>query len=56
MKFWAVSGSPGCREKKPLNCHKYAIFGVVFSTFCGQKKIENFLDNILASSLKSYIA
>jgi hypothetical protein len=22
MKFWAVLGSRGCREKKPLNCHK----------------------------------
>ena len=22
MKFWAVLGSRGCREKKPPNCHK----------------------------------
>ena len=26
MKFWAVLGSRGCREKKPPNCHKYATF------------------------------
>ena len=22
MKFWAILGSRGCREKKPSNCHK----------------------------------
>ena len=26
MKFWAVLGSRGCREKKPPNCHMYATF------------------------------
>jgi hypothetical protein len=26
MKFWAVLGSHGCREKKPPYCHNYATF------------------------------
>jgi hypothetical protein len=38
MKFWAVLGSRGCREK---NCHKQATFLGVFSTFCGQKENLN---------------
>jgi hypothetical protein len=57
MKFWAVLGSRGSREKKPPpNCHKYATFlGWFFQLFVGKKKLR-FLKNILASTLKSYIA
>ena len=33
MKFWAVWGSRGCREKKPSNCHKYATFWDGFFKF-----------------------
>ena len=44
MKFWAVLGSQGCREKKHLTTAiSMQLFGVVFSTFCGQKKhFKNF--------------
>ena len=38
MKFWAVLGSRGCREKKGVWADYEQLFGVVFSTFCGQKK------------------
>jgi hypothetical protein len=38
MKFWAVLGSQGCREKKPPNCHKYAFFGGGFFKFLWGKK------------------
>ena len=38
IKFWAVLGSRGCREKKPPNCHKYATFGGgVFNFFCTKR-------------------
>jgi len=47
-------GSQGCREKKPPNCHKYATFEVFFQLFWGKKAFLNFLENILASALKSY--
>ena len=51
--FWAVVAA----EKKNPNCHKYAtIWGVFFSTFCGQKHILKNIRNVLASELKSYIA
>ena len=33
MKFWAVLGSRGCREKKPPNCRKYATFWGGFLMF-----------------------
>jgi hypothetical protein len=51
MKFWAVLGSRGCREKKLPTAISRQLFGVVFSTYCGQK-----FKDILASELKSYIA
>ena len=38
MKFWAVLGSRGCREKKTPRADYEQLFGVVFLTFCGQKK------------------
>jgi hypothetical protein len=38
MKFWAVLGRWGCREKKLPTAMSMQVFGVVFSTFCGQKK------------------
>ena len=41
MKFWAVLGSRGCSEKKLPTAISMQLFGVVFSTFCGQKKIIN---------------
>jgi hypothetical protein len=43
MKFWDVLG----REKKPLNCHKYATFWGGFFNFFGQKQwFENFLTTL----------
>jgi hypothetical protein len=54
MKFWAVLGSRGCREKKLPTAISMQLFGVVFSTFCGQKKDLIIFFNILASALKSY--
>jgi hypothetical protein len=43
MKFWAVLGSRGCREKKLPTAISKELFQVVFSTFCGQKKfLKNF--------------
>ena len=52
--FWAV----GAAEKKKLpTAISMQLFGVVFSTFCGQNKFRFFLSkNILASALKSCIA
>ena len=38
MKFWAVLGSRGSREKKLPTAISMELFEVVFSTFCGQKK------------------
>ena len=35
----SVLGSQGCREKKKLNCHKYATFEASFLCFHGQKNI-----------------
>jgi hypothetical protein len=43
MKFLAVLGSRGCREKNLPTAISMQLLGVVFSTFCGQKIIlENF--------------
>jgi hypothetical protein len=36
MKFWAVSGSRGCRGKKLPTATSKQLFEVVFSTLCGQ--------------------
>ena len=36
MKFWAGLGSRGCREKNLPTAISMQLFGVVFSTFCGQ--------------------
>jgi hypothetical protein len=55
MKFWAVLGSQGCREKKPPNCHKYATFWGGFFYFLWRKKNLDFFKNTLESALKSYI-
>jgi hypothetical protein len=41
MKFWAVLGSRGCREKNLPTAISKQLFQVVFSTFCGQKKFLN---------------
>ena len=43
MKFWAVLGSRGCREKNLPTAISMQLFEVVFSTFCGQKKNLRFL-------------
>ena len=51
MKFWAVLGRRGCREKNPPNCHKYATFWGVFFNFLWAKKIFRIFQKIL----KSYI-
>ena len=37
MKFWAVLGSQGCRQKNPPNCHKNATFWGGFFNFLGAK-------------------
>ena len=37
MKFWAVLGKRGCREKKLQTAISMQLFEVVFSTFCVQK-------------------
>ena len=43
MKFGAVLGSWGCREKKLPTAISKQLFQVVFSTFCGQNKfLKNF--------------
>ena len=44
MKFWAVLGQSGLQRKKtlPTAIIMQLFFGVVFSTFCAQKKIKNF--------------
>jgi hypothetical protein len=54
MKFWAVLGSRGCREKKLPTAIRMQLFGVIFSTFCVQKKILKIVKYVLASALKSY--
>jgi len=53
MKFWAVLGSHGCREKKPPNCHNYAtfwggFFNILWAIFYFY--FFNFLKNNLASA------
>jgi hypothetical protein len=55
IKFWAVLGSRGCKEKKLPIAISMQLFEVVFSTFCGQKENLNFFKDIVASALKSYI-
>ena len=42
MKFWAVLGSRGCREKNLPTAISMQLFGVIFSTFCGQKQIQKY--------------
>jgi hypothetical protein len=42
MKFWAVLGSRGCREKNLPTAMSMQLFEVVFSTFCGQKSTFKF--------------
>ena len=56
MKIWAVLGSRGCREKNLPTAISMQLFGVVFSTFGGQKKINIFFKDIVASALKSNTA
>ena len=53
IQFWAVLGRRGCREKKRVWADYEQLFGVIFSTFCGQKKKK--FENIVASALKSCI-
>ena len=38
MRFWAVLGSRGCREKKFPKCHKYATFWGGFFNFLWARK------------------
>ena len=38
MKFWAVLGSQGCKEKNLPTAISMQLFGVVFSTFLWAKK------------------
>ena len=42
MKFWAVLGSQGCREKNTPNCYKYATFWGGFFIFLWAKKSLEF--------------
>ena len=54
--MWAVLGSPGCKEKNLPTTISVQLFGMVFSTFWGPKKMAlNLKKNTLASGLKSYI-
>ena len=57
MKFWAVLGSGGCREKKfPTAMSAYATFWVGFHNFMwARKHFQIFKKYILASALKCYI-
>ena len=42
MKFWAVLGSGGCREKNLPTAMSIQLFVVVFSTIRGQKENLDF--------------
>ena len=53
LKFSAVLGSRGCREKKRVCADYEQLFLGGVSTFCGQKIF--FFENIVASALKSCI-
>ena len=55
MKFWAVLGGQGSRDKKIPTAISMQLFEVDFSTFCGQKNIFISFKNILASELKRYV-
>ena len=52
MKFWAVLGSRGCREKKLPTAISMQLFEVVFSTFCGQKNIFKFFEKYFSIRTK----
>ena len=52
LKFWAVVGSQGCREKKTPHCHKYATFWGGFLMFSRSKNIPIYFLNTLASAIK----
>ena len=54
MKFWAVLGSQGCREKRLPAAIGMQLFGVVFSTFCDQEK-KNSIHTEKLKSLKTKI-
>ena len=54
MKFWAVLGSRGCREKKRVWADYEQLFWGVFFNFLWSKKKKKF-ENIVASALKSCI-
>ena len=56
MKFWAVLGRQGCTEKKKTPNCRMQHYGVVLSTFCGQKIFFfKFYKTIFAFALKIYI-
>ena len=55
MKIWAVGCGLGWTVLKKVWADYEQLLREVFSTFCGQKKKENFFENIVASALKSYI-
>jgi hypothetical protein len=52
MKFWAVLGSRGRREKKLPTAISMQFFEVVFSTFCGQKNVFKFEKKYLSIRTK----
>ena len=52
MKFWAVLGRRGCREKTAISKQ---LFEVVFSTFVGIFFLFSFSENIFVCALKSYM-
>jgi hypothetical protein len=55
MKFWAVLGSRGCREKKLSAAISMQLFGWFIQLFVGKKIILKILNDISASTLKNYI-
>ena len=56
MKFWAVLGRRGCRERKiPTVISSMQLFGVVFQLFVGKFFFYNFYENMFVFALKSYI-
>ena len=56
MKFWAVLGRRGCREKKLPTAMSMQLFGVVFSTFCGQKELKKYPKNCILMADGSFFS
>jgi hypothetical protein len=55
MKFWAVLGCGGCREKTTPNCHKYATFWGGFFNFLWEKKGINKTTRPRCTKINTYL-